>query len=206
VSGYPVHCPECGRRWWSQSVSGVTRCGECRTRVYVPVDQRPRRYVEEQRARRRTYGKPSKTREQRREADEYGPAHPSRPRDYRTRRDESRRARTAPPAGSETPPAPAPALSAALASLLTTPQTRTRPQPVRRPARPTPPVTGRPQPTREVPPPKRTRAVLACGHVVILGGAPDSWYGVAAPCPTCGRDVNVVSSESASVTRRAGKV
>jgi hypothetical protein len=63
--------PSCGHRWWSTSVSGVTRCGACRTRVYVPVDQRPRRYVEEQRARRRNYGKPNETRVRRRDPDEY---------------------------------------------------------------------------------------------------------------------------------------
>jgi hypothetical protein len=197
VNGYKVRCPNCGHRWQSTSVSGVTRCGECRSRVYVPVDERPRRYVEEQRARRRTYGKPSKTREKLREADEYDPDHPGRPLDHHTRRDESRRARPAHTARSETRSTPAPSLSAALASLLTPPSTRTRPQPVRRPVRRTAPVAGRPQPNREVPPPKRTRAVLACGHVVILGGPEESWFGVAAPCPTCARDVNVTSTQPA---------
>jgi hypothetical protein len=51
---------------------------------------------------------------------------------------------------------------------------------------------------RRAPSQKRTRAVLACGHAVMLGGAPESWYGLAAPCPTCGHDVNVTSTEPAS--------
>jgi hypothetical protein len=211
TAGYVVRCrnPSCGHEWLSHSVSGVTRCGECRTRVYVPIDQRPPRYVEEQRARRRTYGTATETsrltRVRRRDPDEYDPDDPGGQPDPRRGRDEVTRARSAPPARSGTRPAPAPSLSAALASLLSPPPTTPRPQPVRRPVRRTPPVAVRPQPTREVPAPKRTRATLACGHVVILGGARESWYGVAAPCPTCGCDVNVSSNEPASGTGPARK-
>jgi hypothetical protein len=51
------------------------------------------------------------------------------------------------------------------------------------------------------PPQKRTRAVLACGHAVTHGGAAESWYGVAAPCPTCRCDVNVASTKLGPVPR-----
>jgi hypothetical protein len=40
---------------------------------------------------------------------------------------------------------------------------------------------------------KRIRVRLICGHIVMLGGSAKSWYGVAAWCSTCGRDVNVDS-------------
>jgi hypothetical protein len=38
---YEVRCPACGYRWYSTSFSGRTTCAECRTRVYVPVADRP---------------------------------------------------------------------------------------------------------------------------------------------------------------------
>lgn len=55
ADGYPVRCvnPDCGIEFRSRSVSGRTRCGECGTAVYVPVDERPAAYVEEWNARRR---------------------------------------------------------------------------------------------------------------------------------------------------------
>jgi hypothetical protein len=194
VNGYAVRCPNCGQKWRSTSVSGVTRCGECRTRVYIPVDQRPRRYVQEQRARRRTYGnaaasRPARRGEQRRDPDAYDPNDP-----VRDLNDRARRAKKRHDVAQRRPsPTAQPPLTTALTSLLARrPPVVQPPTPRTRPAAPhSPPASG-------VPPPKRTRAVLECGHIVILGGSPESWYGVAAPCPTCAQDLNVTSTEPAS--------
>ena len=35
-----VTCPQCGATWQSQSASGRTRCGSCRTYIYVPLAER----------------------------------------------------------------------------------------------------------------------------------------------------------------------
>ena len=35
-----VTCPRCGHSWLSQSLTGKTRCGECRQQVYIPADIR----------------------------------------------------------------------------------------------------------------------------------------------------------------------
>src|SRR5262249_10700577 len=45
-AGYEVRCPTCGHRWQSTSFSGRTTCAECRTRVYVPVADRPAHVAE----------------------------------------------------------------------------------------------------------------------------------------------------------------
>jgi hypothetical protein len=200
MDGYIVRCqnPSCGHEWLSHSVSGVTRCGECRARVYVPVDQRPRRYVDEQRARRRGYGgaansRPARRRERRRDPDEYNANDSVSDRNDRARPAKERRE----VARSRPSPAGQPPLTTALTSLLARHATARPPPPVQAPAPRTRRTAPQTQTAAGVPPPKRTRAVLACGHVVVLGGAPESWYGVAAPCPTCRRDVNVSSTEPA---------
>ena len=46
---------------------------------------------------------------------------------------------------------------------------------------------------------------LMLNEDLVLGGAPESWYGVAAPCPTCGRDVNVFATKPVSGTGPARK-
>jgi hypothetical protein len=196
VNRYNVRCPYCGQEWRSTSVSGVTRCGECRTRIYVPVDARPRRYMEEQRARRRGYGEAAshtRTRSvRRRDPDAFDPADPV--------RDLNERARPAkkPREVVQSRPSPArpPPLTAPLISVLARPVTA-RPPAAQAPVPRTRLAAPHSQ-HAEAPPLKRTRAVLACGHVVILGGSPESWCGVAAPCPTCAQDLNVTSTEPAS--------
>jgi hypothetical protein len=209
VNGYNVRCPYCGQEWRSTSVSGVTRRGECRTRVYVRVDERPRRYVEEQRARRRSYGRAAKSRptrrgERRRKPDECDPDDPGTGLNDRARPAKERRKALGKIAHSRPSPARPSPLSTALASLLTQPPAITRPPSVEAPVPRARRAGPHSQPSSGAPPLTRTRAVLACGHLVILGGPPESWCGVAAPCPTCGYDVNVISTKPASVTGPAG--
>jgi hypothetical protein len=154
---------------------------------------------------------------------EYDPDDPGEHLDHRGRRDTAPRRRPRPETKSRAARARGPSLLEALASLLTPPPEATPPAPTRAPARPTPSTAGHAQPVaastrrppgprspgdtgaRRAPPQQRTRAVLACGHAVILGGAPESWYGVAAPCPICRCDLNVVSTKPASGTGPARK-
>src|SRR5262245_51019115 len=55
MASYDVRCPACGHVWQSTSFTGKTRCGECRTPVYVPVHERPAHMADVGRQLRRRY-------------------------------------------------------------------------------------------------------------------------------------------------------
>ena len=205
TGGYLVTCPRCGHQWRSFSVSGKTRCGECRTRVYVPVERRPVHYVEAARQRRaRNEGRATAVVTQARDA---GPSWGNesgedewvdgerREDDYD---DEDRRNARRGELGSL--PTPSTSIAAALRALVqpSSPWRGTRglAAPSALPAGAKLASTGGQlasgsSTSRSSATPACHRIALVCGHDVLLGGKPAAWYGVAVPCPRCGRDVNV---------------